>query len=274
MKRLFVTSENQMKKWLAIVGFCVFLTPCAYGETINYDNGDKYVGDVSNGVRHGQGTYTFASGEKYVGEWKDGKRHGQGTKTFADGRIEEGIWKDHRFQYAQKVTPPVIARKTPPPSPTVTAEKPKPKVDRQQRLELARRTQEALQVLGLYSGKLDGIMGVRTRSAIQRWQRRNGYSATGEITEIQLTRLEQEAVTRLAEKDAEPKLLAVSSLEACPTPAERGGRWHPPTADVRQPLTERTLANFHTRPRSTSCIHKQAGENSSNLELAIARGEL
>ena len=38
-------------------------------------------------------------------------------------------------------------------------------------------------------------------------------------------------------RNAEPKLPAVSSLEACPTPAERGCRWHPPTADVRQPLT-------------------------------------
>ena len=75
-------------------------------------------------------------------------------------------------------------------------------------------------------------------------------------------------------QNAEPKLPVVSSVEACPTPAERGGRWHPPTADVRQPLTERTLANFHTRPRSTSCIHKQAGEYSSNLALAVARGEL
>jgi peptidoglycan hydrolase-like protein with peptidoglycan-binding domain len=90
------------------------------------------------------------------------------------------------------------------PSPTITAQKPKPKVDHQIRLELARRTQEALQVLGLYSGKLDGIIGVKTRSAIQQWQKRNGYAGTGEVTEVQLTKLEQEAITRLAEKKSEP----------------------------------------------------------------------
>jgi hypothetical protein len=117
MKRLFATRENQMKKWLAIVGFCVFLIPCAYGETINYGNGDKYVGDVSNGVRHGHGTYTFASGAKYVGEFKDaeqhghgiyfhpngdkylgeykaGLEHGQGIYTYADGSKYVGEYKD------------------------------------------------------------------------------------------------------------------------------------------------------------------------------------
>jgi TPR repeat protein/peptidoglycan hydrolase-like protein with peptidoglycan-binding domain len=93
----------------------------------------------------------------------------------------------------QKTAPAVTAKKYPTPPP-------QPKVDQQKRLELARRTQEALQVLGLYSGKLDGIIGVRTRSAIRGWQRRNGYSATGEITEIQLVNLEDQAVTRLAEK--------------------------------------------------------------------------
>ena len=52
---------------------------------------------------------------------------------------------------------------------------------------------------------MDGIIGVKTRSAIQGWQKHNGYSATGEITETQLTRLEQEAITRLAKKETEPK---------------------------------------------------------------------
>jgi len=92
-------------------------------------------------------------------------------------------------------------------SPTVTAEKtPKPQVDQQKLLILARRTQEALQVLGLYSGNLDGIIGVKTRSAIQRWQKRYGYPDTGEVTEAQFARLKQEAIARLAEEKSEPKV--------------------------------------------------------------------
>jgi len=84
--------------------------------TNTYANGDKYVGEHREGKRHGQGTYTFGPssqwrGDKYVGEFRDNESHGQGTYTFANGRIKEGIWKDNVFQYAQKVTPPVVARK-------------------------------------------------------------------------------------------------------------------------------------------------------------------
>ena len=45
------------------------------------------------------GTYTWASGNKYVGEYRNGLRHGQGTFTFADGRVKEGVWKNNEFQY-------------------------------------------------------------------------------------------------------------------------------------------------------------------------------
>ena len=86
-----------MKRLFAILLFCV-LVPCAYGETINYDNGDKYDGEVRNGKRHGHGTYTFGSGEKsgdiYYGEWKDGKYHGQGIFSFRDGQKYFGEFKD------------------------------------------------------------------------------------------------------------------------------------------------------------------------------------
>jgi len=82
-----------MKRLLSIVLFCV-LVPCAYGETINYDGGDKYVGEVSNGVRHGHGTYFYASGSKYIGEWKDGLSHGHGTYIWASGAKYIGEYKD------------------------------------------------------------------------------------------------------------------------------------------------------------------------------------
>jgi len=68
-----------------------------------------------------EGTFIFANGNKYVGEFRNDNFNRQGTKTYADGKIEEGIWRNDKFQSAQKVTPPVVARKTPPPSPTVTA---------------------------------------------------------------------------------------------------------------------------------------------------------
>ena len=82
-----------MKRLFAIV-LIFALVPCAYGETINYDNGGKYVGDVVNGLPHGQGTYTRSSGDKYVGEFKDGKKHGQGIYAFPDGYQYIGELRD------------------------------------------------------------------------------------------------------------------------------------------------------------------------------------
>ena len=43
------------------------------------------------------GLYTYASGDKYVGELKEGMFHGQGTFTFANGIIKKGLWKNDEF---------------------------------------------------------------------------------------------------------------------------------------------------------------------------------
>ena len=63
-------------------------------KTINYVNGDRYVGDVINGQLHGVGTLTFANGDKYVGAFADNQRNGEGTYTFANGVIWSGEWRD------------------------------------------------------------------------------------------------------------------------------------------------------------------------------------
>ena len=131
------------------------------GTVISTIFGSKYVGEWKDGKRHGQGTLYYLAdnqfkGDIYVGEFKDGKWHGQGTYTFADGRVKEGIWEYGKFKYAKKTSPVVIAKKTPKPKPTKH-------VDQQKRLELTRRAQEALKTLGLYSGKLDSIIGVKKK---------------------------------------------------------------------------------------------------------------
>ena len=68
-------------------------------------------------------TYTSADGDKYVGEVRNNTMHGQGTYTSADGGVLEGIFKDGEFQYAQKVSPTVTARKSPPPSKSADLQK-------------------------------------------------------------------------------------------------------------------------------------------------------
>ncbi len=56
-----------------------------------------YVGEVSNGVPNGQGTWTHPNGAKYVGEWKDGKVHGNGSISIFDGSKYVGEFKDGKM---------------------------------------------------------------------------------------------------------------------------------------------------------------------------------
>ena len=72
--------------------------------TYSYSKGDKYVGEYKNNNQHGQGSYTYVKGDKYLGEFKYNVRNGQGKYTYADGTITEGIFKDGKFMYAKKST--------------------------------------------------------------------------------------------------------------------------------------------------------------------------
>mgnify|MGYP003668305179 FL=1 len=65
-------------------------------ETITYASGAKYVGEIKNDSRNGQGTITFADGGKYVGEFQDGNYNGQGTYTWVDGSKYVGEFQDDK----------------------------------------------------------------------------------------------------------------------------------------------------------------------------------
>jgi hypothetical protein len=43
---------------------------------IKYDDGSKYIGDIVNGKRHGQGTYMWPDGRKYVGAFENNRAAG------------------------------------------------------------------------------------------------------------------------------------------------------------------------------------------------------
>ena len=60
-----------MKRLFAILLFCA-LVPCVYGETILYGDRGEYVGEASNGMPHGLGTFIDPP-QRYVGAWKAGK---------------------------------------------------------------------------------------------------------------------------------------------------------------------------------------------------------
>lgn len=61
-----------------------------------YDSGAQYEGDFVNGIRQGEGTYTWADGKKYVGQFKNGDSHGHGTLTWPDGRKYVGEWQNDK----------------------------------------------------------------------------------------------------------------------------------------------------------------------------------
>jgi len=60
---------------------------------LSYTNGDKYDGEVLNGVREGYGTYFYHNGDKYEGWWQNNKKHGMGTLYYRDGNLYIGQWK-------------------------------------------------------------------------------------------------------------------------------------------------------------------------------------
>jgi len=60
-----------------------------------YPNGDAYVGETINGVKWGQGRYTFANGSQYEGAWEDGRMNGWGTfREASTGDNFEGEWEN------------------------------------------------------------------------------------------------------------------------------------------------------------------------------------
>lgn len=62
------------------------------GASIDYKNGDNYVGDIINGQRQGDGTYTFKNGDIYTGTFDKGQFDGNGTYTTDGGDIYEGTF--------------------------------------------------------------------------------------------------------------------------------------------------------------------------------------
>ena len=54
-------------------------------KTIHYSNGDKFMGDILNGKKHGRGIYTWANGSEYNGEWYDDRQQGHGSFTYTTG---------------------------------------------------------------------------------------------------------------------------------------------------------------------------------------------
>ena len=66
-----------------------------YGTYYYAASGDKYVGNWEYDNKSGRGTYYYASsGDKYVGNWKYNQRSGNGTYYYKEGGKYVGEWKN------------------------------------------------------------------------------------------------------------------------------------------------------------------------------------
>ena len=68
-----------------------------YG-TFQYANGNRYIGDFSDGNPHGQGILYCANGNKYLGHWDKNWREGQGRYVFNEGHEYLGEFHRNQFQ--------------------------------------------------------------------------------------------------------------------------------------------------------------------------------
>jgi clan AA aspartic protease (TIGR02281 family) len=59
-------------------------------------SGENYVGAYQDGLRSGQGTYTWPDGRKYVGAFRDGLPNGRGVFTLPNGEKYAGEFQDNR----------------------------------------------------------------------------------------------------------------------------------------------------------------------------------
>ena len=59
---------------------------------LHYGEGDFYLGETKNGLRHGQGIYHWANGNYWYGTFSDNYRQGYGALFREDGNIDYGLW--------------------------------------------------------------------------------------------------------------------------------------------------------------------------------------
>ncbi len=61
-------------------------------------NGDRWEGELFDGVRHGFGTYHWADGSWWRGYWYEGLREGEGLFVRSDGAMMVGTWEKGKLK--------------------------------------------------------------------------------------------------------------------------------------------------------------------------------
>ena len=65
-----------------------------YTGKVFFGNGDRFTGQLRDGLFHGRGYYTSVScGASYDGDWSDGQRNGNGVMIYGDSSRYSGQWR-------------------------------------------------------------------------------------------------------------------------------------------------------------------------------------
>ena len=70
----------------------------------NYENGDKYEGEILNGLLNGKGKYTWANGDVYEGDFSNNLMHGKGKFIYINGNVYEGDFAKGKYEGHGKLT--------------------------------------------------------------------------------------------------------------------------------------------------------------------------
>lgn len=73
-------------------------TSKTYQVVRNYENGDKYEGEILNGLLNGKGKYTWANGDVYEGDFSNNLMHGKGKIVYVNGNIYEGDFVNGKYE--------------------------------------------------------------------------------------------------------------------------------------------------------------------------------
>jgi tRNA A-37 threonylcarbamoyl transferase component Bud32 len=63
---------------------------------LDYSNGERYKGEIFEGLRNGFGIYFYANGERFEGNWFKNMKHGRGTFFYKNGEVYEGMWHNNK----------------------------------------------------------------------------------------------------------------------------------------------------------------------------------
>lgn len=76
-------------------GSSILLAPYPVPPALQPTNG-QYSGQLINGVREGQGTFTWNNGDRYTGEWHNDLMNGQGVLQYANQAVYQGGFADDK----------------------------------------------------------------------------------------------------------------------------------------------------------------------------------